>query len=98
MVDESKGENQLKGKVLVTGATGFVGHFLCGLLLEQGFRVRGTMLISENPASLVGGVESVMVEPLGDDTPWSHALADVDTIIHLAARVHIMDDSAADNA
>jgi nucleoside-diphosphate-sugar epimerase len=33
---------------------------------------------------------------LGTDTVWEGALAGVDTVIHLAARVHIMDDTAAD--
>jgi len=96
MADKSKGENQVKGTVLVTGATGFVGHFLCDRLLAQGINVRGTLLKSENPSSLVGGVEPVTVEPLGAETPWCHALVGVDTIIHLAARVHIMDDPSTD--
>jgi UDP-N-acetyl-alpha-D-quinovosamine dehydrogenase len=91
----SNGESQVKGTVLVTGATGFVGHFLCDRLLAQGFSVRGTLLTSENPLFLVDRVEPVTVEPLGADTQWSHALAGADTIIHLAARVHIMDDPSA---
>lgn len=92
----SKGEEQVKGTVLVTGATGFVGHNLCGRLLAQTFNVRGTLLKSENSTLLVSGVESVTVEPLRGDTQWSHALTGVDIIIHLAARVHIMDDPSAD--
>ncbi|MHB8058186.1 MAG: UDP-glucose 4-epimerase family protein [Desulfuromonadaceae bacterium] len=83
-------------RILITGATGFVGHFLCHRLLADGISVRGTLLASENASSLVDGVEPVTVEPLGADTQWSHALAGVDAIIHLAARVHIMDDSSAD--
>jgi len=83
-------------KVLVTGATGFVGRFLCSRLLAEGWRVRGTLLAFENPSSLVNGVEAVTVKPLGADTPWSHALAGIDVVIHLAARVHIMDDPAVD--
>lgn len=83
-------------RILVTGATGFVGHFLCDRLLTDGLLVRGTVLTSENPSFLVSGVEPVTVEPLGADTPWSHALSGVVTIIHLAARVHIMDDTAVD--
>ena len=86
----------MKGTILVTGATGFVGRFLCERLLAEGFSTRGTLLASENPASLVAGVEPVTVEPLGIDTHWSHAFMDVDTIIHLAARVHVMDDPSAD--
>ena len=96
MIDKTEGEKQVKGTVLVTGATGFVGHFLCERLLAQNYNARGTLLTSENPSSLVGGVEPVAVELLGADTQWSHALTDVDTIIHLAARVHIMDDPSTD--
>jgi nucleoside-diphosphate-sugar epimerase len=82
--------------ILITGATGFVGRFLCSSLLEEVFSVRGTLLVSENPSSVVNGVEPVAIEPLGPDTPWRHALIGIDTVIHLAARVHVMDDSAAD--
>ena len=82
--------------ILVTGATGFVGKFLCTRLLTDGLHVRGTLLESENTSSLVDGVQPVVVAPLGGNTKWDHALAGVDTIIHLAARVHIMTDPAVD--
>jgi nucleoside-diphosphate-sugar epimerase len=59
--------------------------------------VRGTLLAAESPELLTElGVEPVVVAPLGKETPWEHALAEVDTVIHLAARVHIMDDPSAD--
>lgn len=83
-------------QILVTGATGFVGRFLCTRLLTEGCHVRGTLLASESPLSLVAGVEPVVIEPIGPDTPWDHALSGIDTIIHLAARVHIMADQSAD--
>ena len=86
----------MKCTVLVTGATGFVGRFLSKRLLAAGYRVRGTLLESKNISSLIEGVEPVTVKPLGADTTWSHAMAGVDTIIHLAARVHIMDDPSTD--
>jgi nucleoside-diphosphate-sugar epimerase len=82
--------------VLVTGATGFVGGFLCRALLAAGCRVRGTLLAGEDPAALAGGVQPVLIEPLGAATVWAGALAGVDTVIHLAARVHVMDEAAAD--
>jgi nucleoside-diphosphate-sugar epimerase len=85
-----------RGTILVTGATGFVGRFLCNRLLAEGLSVRGTLLASENPSSLAAGVEPVGVEPLEADTLWCHALEGVDTIIHLAARVHIMNNTLAD--
>ena len=86
----------LSQSVLVTGATGFVGRFLCARLLADGIQVRGTLLELEAPSSLIDGVEPANILPLGPDTQWSHALVGVDTIIHLAARVHIMDDPSAD--
>jgi nucleoside-diphosphate-sugar epimerase len=86
----------MTGKVLVTGATGFVGGFLCRTLMDAGWSVRGTLLEGEDPASLAFGVEPAPVAPLGEATDWRAALAEVDTVIHLAARVHIMDDPAAD--
>jgi len=86
---------QDSGHALVTGATGFIGGFLCNRLLTEGFSVCGTMLASENPTSLVAGVQPVIIEPLGAETSWVESLAGIDTIIHLAARVHIMDDPSA---
>jgi nucleoside-diphosphate-sugar epimerase len=82
--------------LLVTGASGFVGNALCRRLLSVGHRVSGTLLASEDPANLVGGVRPVAVRPLASDTPWRHALDGVETVIHLAARVHIMEDRSAD--
>jgi len=82
---------------LVTGASGFVGRFLSARLLAEGWFVRGTVLSSQQSlASLVADVEPAVIEPLGGHTTWSHALVGIDTVIHLAARVHIMDDPAAD--
>lgn len=80
--------------ILVTGATGFVGHFLCSQLLASGYRVRATLLPSESHSSLVDGVEPVMIEPVDTGTEWGNALESVETIIHLAARVHIMQETA----
>jgi len=86
--------DQLNGHILVTGATGFIGVLLCKRLLAEGFSVRGTMLASEDPVSLIAGVQPVIIEPLGSETSWDVSLTDIDTVIHLAARVHIMDDSS----
>jgi nucleoside-diphosphate-sugar epimerase len=83
-------------RILVTGATGFVGRFLCARLCSEGWNVRGTTRVSENQSFLVDGVEPILIEPLGANTSWEQALAGIDVVIHLAARVHIMDDTSTD--
>jgi len=90
---KTAGEYAMK-KVLVTGATGFVGRFLCELLVARGMSVRGTLLPGEPPSSLVAGVESTSISPLGPDTKWGEAVSGVETVLHLAARVHMMNDTA----
>ena len=80
-------------KILVTGPDGFVGYCLCERLLRDGFHVRGAQFA---PAPLPQGCESVVVGDLAEATNWAEALAGVDRVVHLAARVHIMDDDASD--
>lgn len=77
--------------VLVTGATGFIGRPLCARLLADGARV-GAAVWREEPASrFQEGLDAVPIDSVGPDTDWVRALAGIDTVIHLAARVHVMD-------
>lgn len=67
----------MAGRVLLTGATGFVGTYLAPLLRERGYTV-----------DAVGRAET---GPLGPDTDWGPFLhADTTGIIHLAGRAHVM--------
>jgi nucleoside-diphosphate-sugar epimerase len=80
-------------RYLITGANGFVGKALCAELLRQGQSVRAAVR-STNPP--VENVEVATVGSIDDKTEWSDALRGVDVVIHLAARVHVMKDTAAD--
>ena len=80
-------------RFLVTGANGFVGKHLCAELLRQGQPVRAAVRSASPP---VDGIEVAVVGAIDGETNWIHALHDVDVIIHLAARVHVMKDTAAD--
>ena len=80
--------------VLVTGANGFVGRALCAELARCGYLVRGAVRESSRAIELPG--EVVAVGDLGGDTDWSPALAGVQVVIHLAARVHVMQETAVD--
>lgn len=82
--------------VLITGATGFVGRSLCENLLMRRMRVRGTVRIVEPLAPLPTGVEVVPMDSIGPETDWAEALTGVDTVVYLAARVHVMDETARD--
>ena len=82
-------------KVLVTGTTGFVGAALVSRLVDSGrFGVR-TALRRESGELLVG-VEQIVVGDLTPNTDWQQVLVGVDAVVHLAARVHVMNDTAAD--
>lgn len=83
-------------KLLVTGCSGFIGRFLCEQLLANGHSVRGTLLPTEAQSTIADRVEPTVVQPLGLTSDWCQALEDIETVIHLAARVHIMDDPSAD--
>ena len=75
--------------VLVTGANGFIGRGLCNKLISNGYAVRGAVRKKFCPG-LSGSVERVEVGSMDEDTNWFPALSGVDSIVHLAARVHVM--------
>ncbi len=79
-------------RFLITGANGFVGKALCAELLRRGETVTAAV---RAPSSVVD-VEPIVVGAIDGATDWRVALCDVDVVIHLAARVHVMKDDAAD--
>ena len=83
-------------KVLVSGANGFVGLRLCQKLLAEGWYVRGAVRLSAGAAKLPEGTEVIQVDAIGPHTDWSGKLDGIDTVIHLAARVHVMKEIADD--
>lgn len=76
--------------VLVTGANGFVGSHVIDALLSSGYFVKA--VVRNTWSNAPHGVE-LLVADLSLPFDWSDALRGVTTIIHLAARVHQMDES-----
>ncbi len=73
----------MAGRVLLTGATGFVGTYLAPILRERGFTV-----------DAVGRADT---GPLGPNTDWRPFLQeDTSAIIHLAGRAHVMREEDGD--
>ncbi|GGM03153.1 UDP-glucose 4-epimerase [Pseudomonas asuensis] len=74
--------------VLVTGAGGFVGRAIVQQLIQQGIPVRAVVRRSRNSPGL-----DELVRTIDGDTCWADAFEGVSTIIHAAARVHVMRES-----
>ncbi len=87
-------------KLLITGATGFVGQALCESLLSHASDFTTIFAVtrcSTNPfQSQSPSIRWVYFDSLDAIAADSNLLEQVDCIIHLAARVHQMKDQAAD--
>jgi len=76
-------------RILVTGANGFVGSRLVTELLQRGcVVVAAVRQCAKDSQIAVGNIDS--------NTDWRVALQGVSTVIHTAARVHVMNEVAAD--
>lgn len=80
-------------RVLVTGANGFVGRACCAEAVARGMVVRG---VTRSDCDLPKGAENFVIGDIDDNTDWRGTLMDCQVVIHLAARVHVMDDKAGD--
>jgi nucleoside-diphosphate-sugar epimerase len=75
-------------RVLVTGATGFVGRVLCDTLARAGHVVRAAVRQDVGVPDCVS--EKIVVGDIKAGTAWGEALAGVDAVVHLAARAHML--------
>jgi len=91
------------GKVLVTGANGFIAMWIMRALLQQGYSVRGTVR-SENKAAPVlkhfadysGKVELVIVPDMTVEGAFDEAVKGVSVIVHAATPVDLSADDPDD--
>ena len=81
--------------ILITGATGFIGQNLCTVAAANNHSIRATIRPSPTTPNLPPAIKLIPVASITDPLP-PIALDHVDTIIHLAARAHILNDTAAD--
>ncbi|KMQ80370.1 UDP-glucose 4-epimerase [Candidatus Burkholderia pumila] len=80
--------------IFVTGATGFVGRALVARLAGDGIATRACVRRAD--AVMPAGVETVRMADLSAELDWSEALRSVTVVVHAAARVHVMQDTATD--
>jgi nucleoside-diphosphate-sugar epimerase len=81
--------------VLITGASGFVGAAVAARLVQLGCPTTRAA-VRRAYTQLPPGVEGCVVTTLAADTDWTSALAGIDSVVHAAARVHVMRESATD--
>ncbi len=84
---------------LITGASGFIGGHLAHALARtpQTWQVR---LVGRSAARLpnCAGAPKHIINTLDGSTDWSGLLSGVDVVVHAAARVHMLHDTATDAA
>ncbi len=83
-------------RILVTGATGFIGQELVKHLLEEGYSlivaVRKQQALPPHPR-----VTYVYIQEVSSSTDWFAAFEDCSVVIHAAAHAHILNETNQDS-
>ncbi len=76
-------------RILITGATGFLGNNLIRALLEQGHEVIAAVRLSSDPRPVAGLEIEIRNLDLSDSGEINLAVQSADLIIHSAALIHV---------
>jgi nucleoside-diphosphate-sugar epimerase len=79
--------------VLITGATGFIGKYLISELIQQNFNI--SIAVRQKTSLFSDKVKQFVVGDFESNPDFSPALKDVDCIVHLAGKAHVIDKSKA---
>ena len=88
-------------KVLVTGATGFIGMHCIKQLLDRGYSVNGTLRSQDRQAEVVDSLErnntptrhlSLFEVDLNRDSGWDSAIRDCNYVLHVASPFVLTDE------
>ena len=78
-------------KILVTGASGFIGHSLCNELIKSNRFVRAAVRnIDSYFINISNKFEYFSVGNIGLETKWDNALEGINCVIHCAGIAHQM--------
>lgn len=78
-------------KIILTGASGFVGKNLLKRLLGDGYAV--TAIVRSEVVSIDSRAEVAVVQGLTAEQDWSDVFVPGAVVIHAAARAHVMNDN-----
>lgn len=85
--------------VFITGAGGFVGRATVRRFLEEGWQVTAALRAAPPEVDLVASnLRYVEIEDISNVADWQPFLADIDVVVHLAARAHKTDEASTSNA
>jgi nucleoside-diphosphate-sugar epimerase len=93
----------IKQKILVTGARGFIGNAVTQSLLQSGHKVIASgRNVPETPISVLSSFSDNLtwqsVGSISGETLWERSLQGITTVIHCAARAHVMRELESDPA
>ena len=74
-------------RVLVTGATGFIGHHLVKTLLERGDQVTCLVRPTSDTSQLPTSDLKLFIGDVIDSSSLAKALEGIDTVYHLAGQI-----------
>lgn len=83
-------------KVFVTGASGFVGTTLCSHLVAHGHQVTAGLRSLPASASSSAAMTTKVIGDIATQELSPAALVEVDAVVHLASRVHVMHETETD--
>ena len=81
--------DMLGNKILITGATGFIGNFLVLELLKKNFSV--SIAVRQKTDLFPEKVNQFVVGDFENNPDFSSSLDEINCVIHLAGRAHIID-------
>lgn len=81
--------------VLVTGETGFIASHLLPVLHKKNWNITTTVR-KDFPDSPLVPLKRVTIGEIDGSTDWKAALENIDAVIHLAGRAHILNEKVAD--